>query len=126
MPLTNDDILNAIAEMPVMEVVKLVEAMEEKFGVSAAAAVAVSAGPATAGNDAVAEEQTEFDIELKEIGSEKIKVIKVVREITALGLKEAKALVEGAPKLVKEGISKDEAEEIKAKLEGVGAKAEVK
>jgi large subunit ribosomal protein L7/L12 len=126
MALSNEDILNAIAEMSVMDVVKLVEAMEEKFGVSAAA-VAVAAGPAAAGNAVVEEEKTEFDVGLVEVNKEvKIKVIKVVREITGLGLKEAKELVEAAPKLVKEGIPKEEAEGIKAKLEEAGAKVEVK
>ena len=114
--------------MPVMQVVELVEAMEEKFGVSAAAAVTVAAGPATAGGDAVAaEEKTEFDVVLTEVSKDvKIKTIKAVREVTGLGLKEAKTLVEEAPKPVKEGIPKEEAEEIKGKLEGAGAKAEVK
>ena len=127
MALSKEDILNAIAEMSVMEVVELVEAMEEKFGVSAAAAVAVApAGAGGAGDAAVAEEKTEFDIVLTEFGDKKINVIKEVRAITDLGLKEAKALVESAPSAVKEGVSKEEAEEIKEKLEAVGAKAEIK
>ena len=126
MSLSNEEILTAIAEMPVMQVVELVEAMEEKFGVSAAAAVAVAAGPAAGGDAAPAEEKTEFDAVLTDAGAKKINVIKEVRAITGLGLKEAKALVEGAPKPVKEGIPKDEAEEIKKKLEEAGAKAEVK
>ena len=126
MALSKEDILNAISEMKVMEIVELVAAMEEKFGVSATAAVAVAAGPSAEGAAAAAEEKTEFDIVLNDFGSEKIKVIKVVREITGLGLKEAKALVEGAPKPVKEGIPKEEAEDIKGKLEEAGAKAEVK
>lgn len=126
MSLTNEDILNAIADMPVMQVVELVTAMEEKFGVSAAAAVAVAAGPAAGGDAPAAEEKTEFDILLTDVGDKKINVIKAVREVTGLGLKEAKTLVEEAPKPVKEGIPKEEAEEIKAKLEAVGAKAELK
>jgi len=127
MSLSKDDVLNAIAEMSVMEVVELVEAMEEKFGVSAAAAVA--AAPAAAGGgDAggAAEEKDEFDVILKAAGSNKIGAIKEVRAITGLGLKEAKELVEGAPKPVKEGASKDEAEEIKKKLEAAGAEVELK
>ena len=127
MSLSNEDILNAIADMPVMQVVELVTAMEEKFGVSAAAAVAVAAGGPAAGGDApAAEEKTEFDVLLTDVGEKKINVIKAVREVTGLGLKEAKTLVEEAPKPVKEGIPKEEAEEIKAKLEEVGAKAELK
>jgi len=124
MALSQEDILNAIAEMSVMEVVELVSAMEEKFGVSAAAAVAV-AGPA-AGEAAAAEEQTEFDVMLTSIGEKKVNVIKAVREITGLGLKEAKGLVDGAPSAIKEGVSKDDAEEAKKKLEDAGAAAELK
>lgn len=124
MALSNEDILNAVAEMSVMDVVALVEAMEEKFGVSAQAAVAVAAGPAAAGE--AAEEQTEFDVILTSAGEKKVNVIKVVREITGLGLKEAKELVEAGGKAVKEAASKDEAEEIKAKLEGAGAEVELK
>ncbi|MEX0624867.1 50S ribosomal protein L7/L12 [Saccharospirillum sp.] len=124
MALSNEDILNAIADMSVMDVVALVEAMEEKFGVSAQAAVAVAAGPAAAGE--VAEEQTEFDVILTSAGEKKVNVIKVVREITGLGLKEAKGLVDGAPAAVKEAASKDEVEQIKAKLEEAGATVEVK
>lgn len=124
MALSNEDILNAVAEMSVMDVVALVEAMEEKFGVSAQAAVAV-AGPA-AGGEAAAEEQTEFDVMLTSAGEKKVNVIKVVRELTGLGLKEAKGLVDSAPAAVKEGASKDEAEQIKAKLEEAGASVEVK
>lgn len=124
MALSNEDILNAIAEMSVMDVVALVEAMEEKFGVSAQAAVAVAAGPAAAGE--AAEEQTEFDVMLTSAGDKKVNVIKVVREITGLGLKEAKGLVDGAPAAVKEGASKEEADQIKAKLEEAGATVEVK
>ena len=125
MALSNEDILNAISEMSVMDVVALVEAMEEKFGVSAQAAVAVAAGPA-AGGDAGGAEQTEFDVILASAGEKKVNVIKVVREITGLGLKEAKGLVDGAPAPLKEGASKDEADDIKAKLEEAGATVEVK
>ena len=112
-----DQIIEAIKNMTVMELNELVEACEEEFGVSAAAPVAVAGGAA----GGAAEEQTEFTVELTEIGDQKIKVIKVVREITGLGLKEAKALVDGAPKKVKEGVEKEEAEAIKAQLEEVGA-----
>lgn len=122
MSISKDDILNAVAEMSVMDVVELIEAMEEKFGVSAAAAVAVAGGDA----GAAAEEQTEFDVVLASFGDKKVAVIKAVRGATGLGLKEAKELVEGAPKPVKEGIAKDEAEEIKKKLEAAGSKAELK
>ncbi len=125
MALSKEDILNAIAEMSVMEVVELVEAMEEKFGVSAAAAVAV-AGPAAAGDAPAAEEKTEFDVVLTAAGDKKVNVIKAVREITGLGLKEAKGLVDGAPGTVKEGVSKDDAEEAKKKLEEAGASVELK
>ncbi|MCU7885237.1 MAG: 50S ribosomal protein L7/L12 [Candidatus Thiodiazotropha sp. (ex Lucinoma annulata)] len=125
MAVSKEDILDAIAEMSVMDVVALIEAMEEKFGVTAAAAVA--AAPATAGGgEAAAEEQTEFDVVLAEIGGNKIAVIKAVRGMTGLGLKEAKEAVEGAPTTLKEGVSKDEAEEAKKKLEEAGAKAEIK
>jgi len=124
MALSKDDILNAIAEMSVMDVVELVSAMEEKFGVSAAAAVAVAAAPADAGE--AAEEQTEFDIVLTETGDKKVNVIKVVRSITGLGLKEAKDLVDGAPSTVKEAASKADAEEAKKQLEEAGAKVELK
>lgn len=125
MALSKDDILNAIAEMSVMDVVELVSAMEEKFGVSAAAAVA-AAPVAAAGGEAAAEEKTEFDVVLAAAGDKKINVIKVVRAITGLGLKEAKDLVEGAPQPVKEGASKDEAEDIKKQLEEAGASVELK
>ena len=125
MALSKDDILNAIAEMSVMEVVELVEAMEEKFGVSAQAAVAVAAAPA-GGDAAAAEEQTEFDVVLTAIGEKKVNVIKAVRGITGLGLKEAKALVDGVPSSIKEGASKDEAEDAKKQLEEAGATAELK
>ena len=124
MALAKEDILNAIAEMSVMEVVELVEAMEEKFGVTAAAAVAVAA-PA-AGGEAAAEEQSEFDVVLTAAGDKKVNVIKAVRGITSLGLKEAKELVDGAPSPVKEGASKEEAEQIKKDLEEAGASVELK
>jgi len=127
MALSQEDILNAIAEMSVMDVVELVSAMEEKFGVSAAAAVAVAAGPAAGGDaGAAAEEKTEFDVVLTAIGDKKVNVIKAVREITGLGLKEAKGLVDGAPSPIKEGVSKDDAEEAQKKLEEAGASAELK
>jgi len=123
MALSHEEILNAIAEMSVMDVVALVEAMEEKFGVSAAAAVA--AAPAAAAAEA-AEEQTEFDVVLTGIGEKKVNVIKAVRELTGLGLKEAKEMVDGAPTTVKEGASKAEADEAKKKLEEAGASVELK
>ena len=123
MSVSKDDILNAIAEMSVMDVVELVEAMEEKFGVSAAAAVAVAAGGDAGG---AAEEQTEFDVILTAAGDKKVNVIKAVRAATGLGLKEAKGMVDGAPAAVKEGVSKEEAEELKAALEEAGASVEVK
>ncbi|MHB0777269.1 50S ribosomal protein L7/L12 [Halomonas sp. WWR20] len=122
MALTQEDIINAVAEMSVMEVAELVSAMEEKFGVSAAAAVV--AGPAAAGE--AAEEQTEFDLVLTGAGDKKVNVIKVVRTITGLGLKEAKAAVDGAPATIKEGMSKDDAEEAKKQLEEAGATVELK
>ena len=124
--MSKEDILNAIAEMSVMEVVELIEAMEEKFGVTAAAAVA--AAPAAAAGDAggAAEEQTEFDVVLTAAGEKKVNVIKVVRAVTGLGLKEAKGLVDGAPSAVKEGVAKDEAEDILKQLEEAGASAELK
>ena len=126
MALSNEDILNAIAEMSVMDVVELVSAMEEKFGVSAQAAVAVAAAPAAGGGEAAAEEKTEFDVVLSAIGEKKVNVIKAVRSITRLGLKEAKDLVDGAPSTIKEGASKDDAEEAKKQLEEAGASAELK
>ncbi|ATH76897.1 MULTISPECIES: 50S ribosomal protein L7/L12 [Halomonadaceae] len=122
MALTKDDIINAVADMSVMEVVELIEAMEEKFGVSAAAAV--MAGPAAAGE--AAEEQTEFDLVLASAGDKKVNVIKAVREITGLGLKEAKGAVDGAPATIKEAMSKDDAEAAKKKLEEAGATVELK
>jgi large subunit ribosomal protein L7/L12 len=126
MGMSKDDILTAIAEMSVMEVVELIDAMEEKFGVTAA--VAVAAAPAGAGGDAgdVEEEQTEFDVILTAIGEKKVNVIKVVRALTGLGLKEAKGLVDGAPSTIKEGVSKDEAEDVKKQLEEAGGSAELK
>lgn len=124
MALSKEDILNAIAEMSVMDVVELVEAMEEKFGVSAAAAVA--AAPAAAADAPAAAEQTEFDVVLTGAGDKKVNVIKVVRAATGLGLKEAKAAVDGVPATLKEGIAKDEAEELKKQLEEAGASVEVK
>ncbi|MCY4343214.1 MAG: 50S ribosomal protein L7/L12 [Gammaproteobacteria bacterium] len=127
MALSKDDILNAIADMSVMEVVQLVQSMEEKFGVSAAAPVAVAAAAAgDGGAEAATEEQTEFDVVLSVIGDKKVNVIKVVRTITGLGLKDAKGLVDGAPSTVKEGVAKAEAEEIKKQLEEAGAQAELK
>jgi len=126
MAVSKDDILETISNMSVMDVVDLISAMEEKFGVSAAPPVAVAAGPAAGGEAAAEAEQTEFDVVLTSFGSSKVPVIKAVREITGLGLKEAKDLVEGAPASVKEGIPADEAEELKKKLEEVGATVEVK
>jgi large subunit ribosomal protein L7/L12 len=127
MALSKEEILDAIAEMSVMDVVELVSAMEEKFGVSAQAAVAVAAGPA-AGGDAgeAAAEKTEFDVVLAATGDKKVNVIKAVRAITGLGLKEAKDLVDGAPSSIKEGASKEEAEEAKKALEEAGASVELK
>ena len=125
MALTKEDILNAIAEMPVMELVELIEAAEEKFGVEASAAVAVAAGPA-AGGEAAAEEKTEFDVVMTSFGANKVAVIKAVRGATGLGLKEAKAVVDGAPAPLKEGVSKEEAEALKKELEEAGASVEVK
>jgi large subunit ribosomal protein L7/L12 len=126
MSLSKDEILDAIAEMSVMDVVELVEAMEEKFGVSAAAAVAVA--PAGAGGDAGAaeEEQTEFDVIITSAGEKKVNAIKVVRSVTGLGLKEAKALVDEAPSTVKEGATKEEADDILKQLEEAGASGELK
>ena len=124
MAVSKEDILESISNMTVIEVVDLISAMEEKFGVSAAAAVAA---PAAAGAEAAAvEEKTEFDVVLTSFGEKKVQVIKTVRAITALGLKEAKQLVESAPAPVKEGASKDEAEDIKQKLEEAGATVELK
>ena len=124
MSLSNEQIVEAIAGKTLMEVMELVKAIEEKFGVSAAAPVAVAAGPAAAA--APVEEQTEFTVVLKAAGEKKVEVIKAVRAITGLGLKEAKDLVEGAPKDVKEGVSKEEAEKFKKDLEAAGATVELK
>jgi len=126
MAVSKEDILEAISNMSVMDVVDLISAMEEKFGVSAAAPVAVAAGPAAGGDAEAAEEQTEFDVVLASFGSSKVPVIKVVREITGLGLKEAKDLVESAPAAVKEGVEQGEADELKKKLEEAGATVEIK
>ena len=125
MAVSKDDILETISNMSVMDVVDLISAMEEKFGVSAAAPVAVAAGPA-GGEAAAEEEQTEFDVVLTSFGTSKVPVIKAVREVTGLGLKEAKDLVESAPTTVKEGLPNDEAEALKTKLEEVGATVEIK
>jgi len=122
MSLSNEEIINAIGEMSVMQVVELIKAMEEKFGVTAAAAVVAGPGAAVE----AAEEQTEFTIMLLEAGEKKVNVIKAVRELTGLGLKEAKAVVDGAPGVVKEGVSKEEAESAKKALEEAGAKVELK
>ena len=121
--LTTAEFIEAIKELSVLELNELVKACEEEFGVSAAAGVVVAAAGA---GEAAAEEKTEFDVELTEVGPNKVKVIKVVREVTGLGLKEAKDVVDGAPKVLKEGASKEEAEDIKAKLEAEGAKVTLK
>ena len=127
MALSKEDILEEIAAMSVMDVVELIEAMEEKFGVTAAAAVAAAPAAAGGGDAGAAEaEQTEFDVILTSAGEKKVNVIKVVRAVTGLGLKEAKAVVDGAPGPVKEGASKDEAEDIKKQLEEAGGAAELK
>ena len=125
MAVSTEEILDTIGNMTVLEVVDLIKAMEEKFGVSAAAAVA-AAGPAAAAPAAAVEEQTEFTVMLASFGENKVNVIKAVRELTGLGLKEAKDLVDGAPKAVKEGVNKADAEAAKKKLEEAGAKAEIK
>jgi len=122
MAISQEDILNAVAEMSVTDVVALIEAMEEKFGVTAAVA---AAGPAAAGGDAAAE-KTEFDVILTAIGDKKVNVIKAVREATGLGLKEAKGMVDGVPSAIREGATKDDAEELKGKLEAAGATVELK
>ena len=126
MALSKEDILNAIAEMSVMEVVELIEAMEEKFGVSAAVAAAPAAAAAGAQGDASAEEQTEFDVVMNSFGEKKVPVIKVVRSLTGMGLKEAKDLVEAVPATIKEAVNKDEAEDVKKQLEEAGATVEIK
>jgi len=126
MAITKEELIEAIETMTVLELSELVTALEDKFGVSAAAPVAVAAGPAAAGGEAAVEEQTEFNVVLTSAGDKKIQVIKAVREVTGLGLKEAKAVVDGAPGNVKEGVSKDEAEDVKGKLEAAGASVELK
>ena len=127
MAVTKEDVIEYISNMSVLELSELIKEFEEKFGVSAAAPVAVAAaGPADAGGAEAAEEKTEFDVILATAGDQKIKVIKEVRAITSLGLKEAKELVEGAPQPVKEGVTKEEAEEIKTKIEAVGGTVEIK
>ena len=126
MALSKDDILNTIADMSVMDVVELVQAMEDKFGVSAAVAVAAAPAAAADGGDSAGEEQTEFDVILSTIGDKKVNVIKAVRSITGLGLKEAKDLVDNAPSPIKEGAQKGEAEEFKKQLEEAGAQVELK
>jgi len=126
MAVSKDEILETISNMSVMEVVDLISAMEEKFGVSAQAAAVAVAAPGAAADGGAAEEKTEFDVVMSSFGSSKVNVIKAVRGITGLGLKEAKELVEGSPSNIKEGVSKEEADEIKAKLEEAGATVEVK
>lgn len=126
MAVSKEEILDTIANMTVMEVVDLISAMEEKFGVSAAAAVAAMPAGMGGGEVAVAEEKTEFDVVLTSFGSNKVTVIKAVRPITGLGLKEAKDMVEGVPSIIKEGLTKDEAETIKKQLEEAGASVELK
>ena len=127
MALSNAELIDALSAKPIMEIVELVKALEEKWGVSAAAPVAVAAGPAAAGGAAApAEEKTEFNVIMDSFGENKVAVIKVVRAVTGLGLKEAKDLVEGAPSTVKEAVKKDEAETIKKQLEEAGAKATIK
>ena len=127
MSLSNEELIDALSSKPIMEIVELVKALEEKWGVSAAAPVAVAAAGGAAGAAApAAEEQTEFDVVMSSFGENKVAVIKVVRAVTGLGLKEAKDLVEGAPSTVKEGVSKDEAESVKKQLEEAGAAATVK
>ena len=126
MALSKDDILNSIADMSVMEIVELIEALEEKFGVTAAAAVAAAPAAAAGEAGAAAEERTEFDVVLTAAGEKKVNVIKVVRAVTGLGLKEAKGLVDGAPSPIKEGATKEEAEDIKKQLEEAGGSAELK
>jgi large subunit ribosomal protein L7/L12 len=126
MAISKEDILNAISEMSVIDVVELVKSMEDKFGVSAAAAVVAAPSMQAGGGEAAAEEKTEFNVVMTSFGANKIEVIKVIRAITGLGLKEAKDMVEGVPSPVKEGVSKDEAEDIKKKLQEAGATVDVK
>ena len=127
MALSNEELIEELSNKPIMEVVELVKALEDKWGVSAAAPVAVAAAPgAAAGDAAAAEEQTEFDVVMKSFGGNKVAVIKVVRSVTGLGLKEAKDLVEGAPNTVKEAVSKADAEDLKKQLEEAGSEVEIK
>ena len=127
MALSNSELVDALSAKPIMEIVELVKALEDKWGVSAAAPVAVAAGPAAGGGAAAAvEEKTEFNVVMTSFGENKVAVIKVVRAVTGLGLKEAKDLVEGAPSTIKEGVKKDEAETIKKQLEEAGAQATIK
>jgi len=126
MALSNEELLKELSAKPIMEVVELVKMLEDEWGVSAAAPVAVAAGPAAGGEAAAAEEKDEFDVMMTSFGDNKVSVIKAVRTITGLGLKEAKDLVEGAPTAVKEGVAKDEAEELKKQLEEAGAAVELK
>jgi large subunit ribosomal protein L7/L12 len=126
MAVNKDDVLEAISTMSVIEIVDLIQAMEEKFGVTAQAAVAVAAAPAAGGDSAAAEEKSSFDVVLNDVGASKVGVIKVVRAITGLGLKEAKDKVDGAPSTIKEGVSKEEAEDLLKQFEEAGAKAELK
>jgi len=124
--MSNEDLLKELSAKPIMEVVELVKMLEDEWGVSAAAPVAVAAAPGAGAEAAAAEEQTEFDVVMSSFGENKVSVIKAVRTITGLGLKEAKDMVEGVPATVKEGVPKDEAEEVKKQLEEAGAAAEVK
>jgi len=126
MSLSNEELIEALSSKPIMEIVELVKALEDKWGVSAAAPVAVAAAAGPGAGAAPAEEKTEFDVVMTSFGENKVAVIKVVRTVTGLGLKEAKDLVEGAPSTVKEAVSKTEAEEVKKQLEEAGAKVEVK
>jgi large subunit ribosomal protein L7/L12 len=126
MAMSNEDLLKELSAKPIMEVVELVKMLEDEWGVSAAAPVAVAAAPGAGGDAAEVEEQTEFDVVMSSFGENKVSVIKAVRTITGLGLKEAKDMVEGIPATVKEGVPKDEAEEVKKQLEEAGAAVEVK
>ena len=126
MALSNEELIEALSEKPVMEVVELVKALEEKWGVSAAAPVAVAAGAGGAAPEAAAEEKSEFDVVMTSFGDNKVAVIKVVRTVTGLGLKEAKDLVESAPSPIKEGVAKEEAEDVKKQLEEAGAQVDIK
>jgi large subunit ribosomal protein L7/L12 len=126
MALSNEDLLKELSAKPIMEVVELIKMLEDEWGVSAAAPVAVAAGPAAGGDAGAEEEQTEFDVVMSSFGENKVKVIKAVRTITGLGLKEAKDMVEGVPATVKEGVPNDEAEELKKQLEEAGAAVDIK